>query len=580
MGSWTRHFNTVTTKKLAAAGPQSQGATSSNFLNHLPEVYAGAPNRQERYVQYENMDNDPFVNAALNCIAEFSTQDNDITKLPFKILFKNDEAATIGAVETLKEALNQWTYLNDFSTRMFIIFRKVIMYGDCIFIRDPETFEWMFVDCKNVEKATLAENKGKKLNSYFIKDLQLNTVAKVGTTAKNSMQYTFPGAFPKYPGASPTTSASASNANSSRFNKGPGSSEIDAKHVIHLSLNCGFDPFWPFGTSLLEPIFQTFRQVCLIRDALIIYRVSRAPARRVFKIDTGSLSPSRAAAVVERIKNEMQQRRIPSRTGGGVGISDTSYSPMSMNEDFFLPRGADGRGSEIDQLQEGQNLGAISDLTYFTNLLARGLGIPSSYLPTGPEDATNTWGDGKQGVGTIQELRFSRFCERIQKLIIKTFDREFKYYIKEKGIVVEPSDFQLAFEDPESFADYRQIEKDTAYMQILSQALAIPSMSKRFALERFGGFTKEEVSTNEKMWLEENPDKAGPMGQETGEQPNLRSVGITPGPDLGGLGTEGEDLGGEDMAGETPAATNANAGTASPEGGAQGGEGGSLVGGV
>lgn len=351
MGNWRRHFNTANNR----VEVQKPNTTFSN-TNTLPEVYSGAPNRQERYIQYENMDMDPFINAALNVIAEFSTQDNKITNLPFSISFINDEAATIGAVETLKEALNQWCYINDFTTKIFTILRKTVLYGDCIFIRDPETLKWMFIDPKNVQQVTLQENKGKKVDTYFISNLDINTESNLATVIKNSGQYTFPGSYPKIPSGTLSYGSASAASNTSRFSKSQNTYEIDAKHVIHISLNNGFDPFWPFGISILEPIFKVFKQKSLIEDSLVIYRVNRAPERRVFYIDVGSAPAHKAQGIVERIKNEMQQRRIPARTGSGNAITDAAYSPMSVIEDFYIPTGDGNRGSRIETLPGGQCL--------------------------------------------------------------------------------------------------------------------------------------------------------------------------------------------------------------------------------
>ena len=161
---------------------------------------------------------------------------------------------------------------------------------------------------------------------------------------------------------------------------------IDAKHVVHLSLTEGLDRYWPFGQSVLENIFKVYKQKELLEDAVLIYRVQRAPERRIFYIDVGNMPTHMAMAYVDRVKNEIHQRRIPSQSGGGNNVIDSAYNPLSINEDYFFPVTADGRGSDVTLLQGGQNLGEIDDLKYFNNRLARGLRVPSSYLPTGPDD--------------------------------------------------------------------------------------------------------------------------------------------------------------------------------------------------
>jgi len=163
---------------------------------------------------------------------------------------------------------------------------------------------------------------------------------------------------------------------------------------------------------------------------------------------------------VERVKTEIHQRRIPSSTGGGQNVIDSSYNPLSINEDYFFPQTAEGRGSKVETLPGGTNLGEIDDLRYFTNKLVRGLRIPSSYLPTGADDSAAQYNDGRVGTAYIQELRFNTYCERLQNLVVDEFSKEFKVYLLEKGVNIDTSMFDLKFQPPQNFASYRQAEID------------------------------------------------------------------------------------------------------------------------
>jgi hypothetical protein len=299
---------------------------------------------------------------------------------------------------------------------------------------------------------------------------------------------------------------------------------IDAKHVVHMSLTEGLDRFWPFGQSILENIFKVYKQKELLEDAVLIYRVQRAPERRVFKIDVGNMPSHMAMAFVERIKNEIHQRRIPSMYGGQA-IVDATYNPLSMNEDYFFPVTADGRGSSVDLLPGGQNLGEIDDLKYFNNRLARGLRVPSSYLPTGPDDNTTPLSDGRVGTAMIQEFRFNQYCERLQNYICRKLDEEFKLFLRWRGLNIDSGLFELEFNPPQNFAAYRQTELDTARVSTFTAVEQYPYMSKRFMLERFLGLSEEEINKNERMWREENDKEieVDPEGKD------LRSIGISSG---------------------------------------------------
>jgi hypothetical protein len=330
----------------------------------------------------------------------------------------------------------------------------------------------------------------------------------------------------------------------SRFMTAMNETCIDSKHVVHISLNEGLDVFWPFGRSVLEQIYKVFKQKELLEDAILIYRVSRAPERRIFKIDVGNMPSHLAMAFVERVKNEMHQRRIPTVTGGGQNMMDASYNPLSINEDYFFPQGVDGRGSSVETLPGGQNLGEIDDLKYFNNKMARGLRVPSSYLPTGPDDSGATMQDGKVGTALIQEYRFNQYCERLQSLIAQKLDDEFKMFLKWRGFNIDSGLFSIKFNAPQNFASYRQSELDNTRIQAFQGLEQLPYMSKRFLLERFLGLSEEEIRKNEEMWKEERdqPEMAAAQGSD------LRSVGISP----GSLDTDIET--GQEISQMTPAA--------------------------
>jgi hypothetical protein len=305
------------------------------------------------------------------------------------------------------------------------------------------------------------------------------------------------------------------------------------------------DYFWPFGQSILENIFKVFKQKELLEDAVLIYRVQRAPERRIFKIDVGNMPSHMAMAFVERVKNEMHQRRIPTVQGGGQNMMDATYNPLSINEDYFFPQTSEGRGSSVETLPGGSNLGEIDDLKYFNNKMARGLRVPSSYLPTGPDDSDRTVSDGRVGTALIQEYRFNQYCERLQKLICQKLDDEFKMFMRWRGFNIDSGLFNITFCEPQNFASYRQAELDTSRIQSFTQLEALPYMSKRFLMNRYLGLSEEEIVENEKMWREERdqPELQTTQGQD------LRSIGITP----AGLETDiatGQELAGAELGAE------------------------------
>jgi hypothetical protein len=323
---------------------------------------------------------------------------------------------------------------------------------------------------------------------------------------------------------------------------------VGAEHIVHISLTEGMDAAWPFGVSILEPIFKTFKQKELLEDSIIIYRVHRAPERRVFFIDVGNMPPHKARQYLEQVKYEVQQKRVPgkSKDGSNASVADSAYNPMSMLEDYFFAQTADGRGSRVDTLPGGENLGQIDDLRYFNNKLLRGLKIPSSYLPTGPEDGSQTFNDGKVGIAYIQEYRFAKYVERLQKQVQEDLDREFKMFLKYRGIEIDSGTFTIEFNPPMNFSSFRDIQLQTERAQLYNQVAAVPYMSNQFKMKKYLGLTDDEILENEELWRQENnSDKYVSNAQEG--QPGLGNMGIRPMP------TDMVDLEGEpDLSGLEP----------------------------
>ena len=549
--SWKKYFTPVTTSSSPISGQVIKpGPAKANYSSYLPDVYTGSPNRVERYQQYEVMDSDPEVNAALDILAEFCTQKLKDGKTPFSVQWRHK--ATNPEVRILSEYLQQWCKLQNFDVRIFRIMRNTFKYGDAFFIRDPENQKWNYVDPSKITKIIVNESEGKTPEQYIIKDLAPNFVNLVATqitanisphgasgTITNSTGYMGAG------GASRGSSGPyPQSSTGSRFGLSETEHAINAEHVVHLSLSEGLDNNFPFGNSLLENIFKVYKQKELLEDAILIYRIQRAPERRVFHIDVGNMPAHMAMAFVERVKNEIHQRRIPSQTGGGTNVIDSAYNPLSINEDYFFPQTAEGRGSKVDTLPGGTNLGEIDDLKYFTNKLFRGLRIPSSYLPTGADDSQASYNDGRVGTAYIQELRFNKYCERLQALVTEIFDEEFKMYLYSRGVNLDANLFELKFNPPLNFASTRQSQLDSERINTFNTIQAVPFMSKRFALKRFLGLSDEEIADNERLWAEENGKGQPTFTDAAGE---LRSAGLSAAGIEGDLGAAGDLSPPEDM---------------------------------
>lgn len=562
--AWKKYFKVADTSgqmsPISGQGgfaQQSPDVGFKNYQSNLPEVYTGHPNRIERYNQYEVMDMDSEVNACLDIIAEFCTQINEHNSTAFDVEYHEDPSKN--EVRIITEQLKQWVKLNELDKRIFKIFRNTIKYGDQVFIRDPETFKLFWVETNKVMRIIVNESEGKKPEQYVVQDINPN-FENLTVAAKTTQDFQNTPPSGGYTAPQTYTIPHMPSGNTSRFTTGPKESTVDAQHIVHLSLTEGLDYNWPFGQSILEQIFKVYKQKELLEDAILIYRIQRAPERRIFYIDVGNMPSHLAMGFVERVKNEIHQRRIPTQSGGN-NMLDASYNPISMNEDYFFPQTADGRGSKVDTLPGGQNLSEIDDLRYFNNKMARGLRVPSSYLPTGPDEAERTFNDGRVGTALIQEYRFNQYCERLQSNIITKLNEEFKMFLRWRGFNIDAKLFDLRFNVPQNFASTRQAEMDATRLSNFGSVAEIPYLSKRFALKRFMGLTEEEMAENDRMWREENDALTDEDDATQGS--DLRGVGVTPGGiegDLEGMeefAEEGEEGFGEEdidatLGGETP----------------------------
>lgn len=502
----------------------------------------GSASRITRYREYDLMDNDVEVARSLDTIAEEMIGSDPDTEMPIELVIDSDKEQDIpsSTVVTLRASLRYWSKLHNWKTRLFKVARVTIKYGDCFFLRHKDTSKWEYVHPKNVIAAVVDERDMTHVIGWQIKR---------------------------------ETKAPNSPVNSQTGHYGNNSNELidtfPADDVVWFTLNDDISESAPFGESILRAVYRAQKQKELLEDAVIIYRIQRAPERRVFYIDVGKMPPQRVKSYLEQIKNEIRQKKIPT-AGGGVEQVDSVYNPQQMSEDFFFASRPDGRGSKVETLPGGAGLGELADLEYFQWKVFRGLRIPLSYMREGQDNAIVN--DGKTGVAYIMELRFAMYVQRLQGYIDSVLDKEFKRYLRAAGINVDPTIFHIKLIEPENFGIYREQQLNNDLLSTYNQAEQIQHISKRFASELYLGWTDEQIIRNFRMRAEElglDPDgdpKAlmlavyGPPPGEGGDMGAMGGgmIAGTMGNDMGGFGTgmgaEGDMGGGEtqNMGGAQP----------------------------
>jgi hypothetical protein len=284
--------------------------------------------------------------------------------------------------------------------------------------------------------------------------------------------------------------------------------------MVHFSLSDEMDESGPFGIGILNSVVKSYKQLQMLEDSVLIYRIARAPERRIFYIETGNMPPQKQKAHLDMVKNEFKQKQMPNDFDGNDNI-DAVFNPQSMLEDYFIAvNSSAGKGSRIETLPGGESLGEINDMVYFRDKVFRGLKIPTSYM-RGAEAQGAQANDGKVGIAYIEELRFSNFVKRLQNKIESVFDKHFKIYLKSSGIRINENLFKLSLPEPQNFALYRQAQLDSELINTFNTADNVKYLSKRYVLKKYLGFTEEDIQMNEALIRQERNIPEGGAGGVT-----------------------------------------------------------------
>jgi hypothetical protein len=181
--------------------------------------------------------------------------------------------------------------------------------------------------------------------------------------------------------------------------------------------------------SYLHKAIKPVNQLRMIEDALVIYRISRAPERRIFYIDVGNLPKIKAEQYLKDVMSRYRNKLVYDASTGEIR-DDRNH--MSMLEDFWLPRREGGRGTEITTLPGGSNLGEIDDITYFQRKLYRSLNVPMSRM-----EAEQNFSIGRSTEITRDELKFSKFVQRLRKKFSALFHDLLRTQLVLTGVIAE-----------------------------------------------------------------------------------------------------------------------------------------------
>ena len=249
----------------------------------------------------------------------------------------------------------------------------------------------------------------------------------------------------------------------------------------------GDDRKLPYGTSMLEKARRIWKQLLLSEDAMLIYRTSRAPERRVFKVFVGNMDDKDVEPYVQRVANKFKRSQVVDSQTGNV---DMRFNQMAVDQDYFIPVRDPAQASPIETLPGAQNLSEIADIEYIQKKLLTALRVPKAFL--GFEEVV---GEGKNL--SLQDIRFARTINRIQKCMIAEMNKIAIIHLFLLGFEDELSNFTLGLTNPSTQADLLKIdvwkEKILLYKDAVTAIEGIAPVSVSWAKKHVLGFSDEEI---------------------------------------------------------------------------------------
>jgi len=436
-------------------------------------------NRRKRYKEYEEMDEYPEIGAAFDIYADDSTQ-RGVHAERWTIKSKNQ--MVVDEINRLFDKI----HLNRF---LWDIVRNTVKYGDC--------FSELIVDLKNPKEGI---KKIKILNPTWILRVEnefgylLKFLQEIPTKS-NVDQYSY---------------ENMGNSGSAKY------IELDKNQIVHFRLHTSDPVFYPYGKSIAAMCHRTFRSLKMMEDAMMIYRLSRAPERRIFYVDTGNLPASKAEMYIERLKQKFKKEKYYNDSKGTV---DARYNPMSLDEDYYVAT-KNGKGTKIDTLPGATNLGEIEDVKYYRDKLLAALKIPKDYIvekDQSPERKANL---------SQLDVKFARTIQRIQIDIETGLENLAKRHLQLKGY--PPSlirDLKIKLPEPSDMSAKRKLDLDEQKTRVIQAVQGLGLFPKSTIYREYYDMSEDEIDRikdelekeQEELGLAEGGMSAGMAGPGPGE---------------------------------------------------------------
>ncbi len=360
------------------------------------------PNRLSMYYDVESMEFTPEISAALDIYAEESTTLSE----------KGDLLTIFSESERVKSVL-QDLFVNklDLNTNLQMWARGMCKYGDN-FVYIKVHPEHGIIGCQQLPNIEIERLEGKESKTPNQMDTMQMPTRELRFQWKNKEM------------------------------------EFQSWEIAHFRL-LGDDRKLPYGTSMLDKIRRIWKQLLLAEDAMLIYRTTRAPERRVFKVFVGNMDDKDIEPYVQRVANKFKRDQVVDSRNGQV---DMRYNQMAVDQDYFIPVRDAAQTNPIETLPGAQNLGEIADIEYIQKKMLAALRIPKAFL--GFEEVV---GDGK--TLALMDIRFARTINRIQKSLIHELNKIALVHLYLVGLEDELNNFSLSLTNPSAQSDLLRIEQ-------------------------------------------------------------------------------------------------------------------------
>jgi len=436
-GDTVQSADVVTPDKLPAIG--SMNRTSLQ----LPEV---EKNRRERYKRFEEMDDYPEIGTAFDIYADDSTQKN----------LRNSRWTVKSESQMVVDEVNEMFTTIRLDRHYWDIVRNTVKYGDC--------FMETIIDINNPRKGL---QRIKVLNPSFI----------IRVENKYGYLTDFLQEIPDENDWMAFGSVAGSMSGSKYIT-------LDRNQIVHFRLRTSDPSYYPYGKSIAALAIRVYRSLKLMEDAMLIYRLARAPERRIFYVDVANMPATKAEMFIEKVKEKFKKEKYYNPTDGTI---DARYNPLSADEDFFVPtRG--NQGTKIETLPGAQNLGEVDDVRYFRDKLLAALKVPKDYIvekDKSPERKANL---------SQLDAKFARVIGRVQQQVEIGLDQIAKRHLALVGYpasLVKAVRIQLP--DPSDTFTKRKMEIDEQKARVVQAVVATGLFPKSTIYKEFYDMTDQEI---------------------------------------------------------------------------------------